>query len=44
MAEGEVIADDPTRNALTASPTYAPQVAKVFAPVPVMTAAEVVRR
>ncbi len=44
MADGEIIADDPTRLALTASPTYAPQVAKVFAPVPVMIASEVVRR
>ncbi len=42
MAEGEIIADDLTREVLTASPTYAPQVAKVFAPVPVMTASEVV--
>lgn len=41
MAEGEIIANDTTREVLTASPTYAPQVSKVFAPVPVMTADEV---
>ena len=40
MADGEVVADGTTREVCTASPAYAPQVAKVFAPVPVLTAAE----
>ena len=40
MAEGEVIADGPTREVLTSSPTFAPQTAKVFAPVPVLVPAE----
>ena len=43
MAEGEVIADGPTRTVLTSSPTFAPQTAKVFAPVPVLVPAEVAR-
>ncbi len=43
MADGDVIADGPTREVATSSPTFAPQVAKVFAPVPVLTAAEVGR-
>ena len=41
LAEGEVIADGPTREVATSSPTVAPQTAKVFAPVPVLTPAEV---
>ena len=41
MADGDVIADGPTREVATSSPTFAPQLAKVFAPVPVLTAAEV---
>jgi len=41
MADGDVIADGPTREVATSSPTFAPQVAKVFAPVPVLTASEV---
>ena len=43
MAEGEVIADGPTREVLTSSPTFAPQTAKVFAPVRVLVPAEVTR-
>ena len=43
MAEGEVIADGPTRAVLTSSPTFAPQTAKVFAPTPVLVPAEVRR-
>ncbi|MFT3861906.1 ABC transporter ATP-binding protein [Micropruina sp.] len=41
MADGEVIADGPTAEVLTSSPAYAPQLAKVFAPVPVLTADDV---
>lgn len=41
MAEGEIVADDTTRAICTSSPAFAPQAAKVFAPVPVLTAAEV---
>ena len=40
MAAGEIIADGPTREVATASPAYAPQLAKVFAPTPVLTPAE----
>ncbi len=41
MAGGDVIADGPTREVLTSSPTFSPQTAKVFAPVPVLVPAEV---
>ena len=36
MADGDVIADGPTRTVLTSSPTFAPQTTTVFAPVPVL--------
>ena len=42
MADGDVIADAPTRVLLTSSLAYAPQMAKVFAPVPVLTPDDVV--
>jgi energy-coupling factor transport system ATP-binding protein len=41
LAEGEVITDAPTAAALAASPVFAPQVAKVLAPVPVLTVDQV---
>ncbi len=41
MADGEVVADGSTRAICTGSPAFAPQVAKVFAPVPVLTVADV---
>ncbi len=41
MADGDIVADGPTREVLTSSPAFAPQVAKVFRPVPVLSAAEV---
>ncbi len=41
LATGEVIADGPTRAVLTSSPAYAPQLAKVFHPVPVLRVEEV---
>ncbi|WP_316519721.1 ABC transporter ATP-binding protein [Kitasatospora brasiliensis] len=37
MAEGEVVADGPTAEVVTASPTFAPQAAKVLAPLPYLT-------
>lgn len=40
MADGELIADGGTAEVLTSSPAYAPQLAKVFAPVEVLTADE----
>lgn len=41
MAEGEVVADGAARPMLTGSPAFAPQIAKVFAPAPVMLLADV---
>ncbi len=41
MAEGEVIADGPTAEVVAASPSFAPQVAKVLSPLPWLTVAEV---
>ncbi len=41
LAEGEIVADGPTREVVCASPIFAPQVAKVLAPLPVLTVAEV---
>lgn len=41
LADGEVVADDTTRRIATSSPAFAPQVAKVFAPEPLLRPAEV---
>jgi energy-coupling factor transport system ATP-binding protein len=41
MAEGEIVADAPVRAALGASPVFAPQVAKVMAPIGLLTVEEV---
>ncbi|PRH79962.1 cobalt ABC transporter ATP-binding protein, partial [Streptomyces solincola] len=41
MAESEVVADGPTAEVITASPVFAPQVAKVLAPLPYLTAGQV---
>ncbi|MDF3297299.1 ABC transporter ATP-binding protein [Streptomyces tropicalis] len=41
LAEGEVIADGPTADVVVSSPSFAPQVAKVLAPQPWLTAAQV---
>jgi energy-coupling factor transport system ATP-binding protein len=41
LAEGEVITDAPAAAALAASPVFAPQVAKVLAPVPILTVDQV---
>ena len=40
LAEGEVVADGPAADVVTSSPVFAPQVAKVFAPVPLLTVAQ----
>ena len=41
MAEGEVVADGPTKEVIVASPAFAPQVAKVLAPQEWLTVDEV---
>ena len=41
MAEGSVVADGPAAVILAGSPAFAPQVAKVLAPLPYLTVAEV---
>ena len=41
LADGEVVADGPTADVVTASPAYAPQVAKILAPEPWLTIREV---
>jgi energy-coupling factor transporter ATP-binding protein EcfA2 len=41
LAEGEIVTDGPAAAVLTASPTFAPQVAKILAPLPYLTVAQV---
>ncbi|MGK5642998.1 ATP-binding cassette domain-containing protein, partial [Streptomyces sp. URMC 126] len=41
LAEGEIVADGPTADVVVASPAFAPQVAKVLAPRPWLTVAQV---
>ena len=41
LAEGEVVADGPAHEVVSSSPVFAPQVAKVLAPEPWLTVAEV---
>ncbi len=41
MAEGEIVADGPTTDVIVASPAFAPQVAKILAPLPFLTVAQV---
>jgi energy-coupling factor transport system ATP-binding protein len=41
MAEGEIVTDGPAADVLTASPTFAPQVAKILAPLPYLTVAQI---
>jgi energy-coupling factor transport system ATP-binding protein len=41
LADGEVVADGPTASVVTASPAFAPQVAKILHPLPWMTVAQV---
>ena len=42
MADGELVADGPVRDVLTASPSFAPQVARILAPLPYLTVDDVV--
>ncbi|WP_329174739.1 ABC transporter ATP-binding protein [Streptomyces sp. NBC_01477] len=41
MAEGEIVADGPTADVIVASPAFAPQAAKILAPLPYLTVAQV---
>ncbi|MFN7151213.1 MAG: ABC transporter ATP-binding protein, partial [Microthrixaceae bacterium] len=41
MAQGEVVADGPTADVVVASPAFAPQTAKILAPAPWLTVADV---
>jgi energy-coupling factor transport system ATP-binding protein len=41
VADGEIVADGPTEDVVLASPAYAPQVAKVLAPLPFLTVDQV---
>ena len=43
LADGELITDGPTAAVVTSSPAYAPQLAKVFTPLPVLTPDDLVR-
>ncbi|MFI9626694.1 ABC transporter ATP-binding protein [Streptomyces sp. NPDC052042] len=40
MAEGDVVADGPTTEVIVASPVFAPQTAKILAPLPCLTVAQ----
>ena len=41
LADGEVVLDTDARAGAVSSPTFAPQVAKILAPLPLLTVAEV---
>jgi len=41
MAEGDIVSDGPAADVLTASPAFAPQVAKILAPLPFLTVSDV---
>jgi len=41
MADGDVVADGPTPDVVVASPAFAPQVAKILAPLDYLTVAQV---
>ncbi|MFF8833492.1 ABC transporter ATP-binding protein [Streptomyces sp. NPDC015131] len=41
MAEGDVVADGPTAEVIVASPVFAPQTAKILAPLPFLTVGQV---
>ncbi|MFT9671245.1 ABC transporter ATP-binding protein [Streptomyces rhizosphaericola] len=41
MAEGDIVADGPTAEVIVASPVFAPQVAKILAPLPYLTVDQV---
>jgi energy-coupling factor transport system ATP-binding protein len=42
MGEGDIVADGPTPDIVVASPAFAPQVAKILAPLPYLTVTQVV--
>ena len=41
MAEGDIVTDGPAATVLTASPAFAPQIAKILAPLPYLTESQV---
>jgi energy-coupling factor transport system ATP-binding protein len=41
MAEGDIVADGPTAEVIVASPVFAPQTAKILAPLPYLTVGQV---
>jgi energy-coupling factor transporter ATP-binding protein EcfA2 len=41
MAEGEIVTDGQAATVLTASPTFAPQIAKILAPLPYLTVSQI---
>jgi energy-coupling factor transport system ATP-binding protein len=41
MADGDIVTDGPATRVLTASPTFAPQIAKILAPLPYLTVPQV---
>ncbi|MFF7496921.1 ABC transporter ATP-binding protein [Streptomyces rubiginosohelvolus] len=41
LAEGDIVADGPTTEVIVASPVFAPQVAKILAPLPYLTVGQV---
>jgi energy-coupling factor transport system ATP-binding protein len=41
MAEGDIVADGPTADVIVSSPAFAPQVAKILAPLPYLTVTQV---
>jgi energy-coupling factor transport system ATP-binding protein len=41
LADGEVVADGPVESVVAASPTFAPQVAKILRPLPLLTVSQV---
>jgi energy-coupling factor transport system ATP-binding protein len=43
LADGEIVADGPSRDVVTQSPVFAPQIAKVLAPLPYLTVGDVER-
>jgi energy-coupling factor transport system ATP-binding protein len=43
LADGEIVADGPTGEVIVASPAFAPQTAKILAPLPYLTVAQVAR-
>ncbi|OMI40847.1 ABC transporter ATP-binding protein [Streptomyces sparsogenes] len=42
MAEGDIVADGPTADVIVSSPVFAPQTAKILAPLPYLTVAQFV--